>query len=173
MRLVLLVLAVVLAILAGDLPLYAQDISLEYRVKAAYLFNFARFVEWPAEAVSGPLTLCVAGRDVFGPVLADTVKDESIGGRPLVARVILEPEPDCNVVFVPRGAAASAYLRAASGRPVLTIGETPDFQRMGGIVTFVVQDGNVRFEINRTAAERAKLRISSRLLRLARDTGGA
>jgi hypothetical protein len=150
--------------------LHAQTVPLEYRVKAAYLFNFAKFIEWPVEP--GPLTICVAGRNVFGDVLSDTVKGEAIDGRPLVVRVLLEPEPGCHITFVPRGAAAPAYLRAARSFPELTVGEAPDFIAQGGIINFVIESGSVRFEIDTAAAERSGLRISSRLLRLARGPGG-
>jgi hypothetical protein len=166
MRLTLLTL-----MLVASPALSAQDASLEYRVKAAYLFNFAKFVEWPR--ASGPLTLCVAGRNVFGEALTDTVRGELIEGRPIVVRVLLEPEAGCHVLFVPRGAPAAAYLRAAGSPPSLTVGEQPDFIGMGGLVNFVLDGTNVRFEIDAEAAQRAGLRISSRLLRLARPPGGA
>ena len=155
-------------VLVAAIASLGQAVSLEYRVKAAYLFNFARFVEWPVEAQNGPLTICVAGRAVFGDVLDETLRGESVNGRAVVARVLLEPEPGCHVLFVPRGAAATAYIRAAQGQPVLTVGETPDFIALGGIANFIPEGNNVRFEINAGAADRAGLRISSRLLRLAR-----
>src|SRR5262245_34871882 len=118
--------AIVMAlVLLASSVLHAQTVPLEYRVKAAYLFNFAKFIEWPVEP--GPLTICVAGRNVFGDVLSDTVKGETINGRPLVVRVLLEPEPGCHITFVPRGAAAPAYLRAARSFPELTVGESADF----------------------------------------------
>ncbi len=149
----------------------AQEVSLEYRVKAAYLFNFAKFVDWPDTAGPGPLVICVAGRNVFGDVLDETLRGEAIGGRPVTARVILEPTPGCHIVFVPAGAAAAAYLRAAQDQPVLTVGESPDFLALGGIANFLLEGTNVRFEMNPAAADRAGLRISSRLLRLARESG--
>ena len=160
-------------VLAAPAVLRAQEVPLEYRVKAAYLFNFAKFVEWPDAGATGPITICVAGRNVFGDALADTVKGETINGRPLAVRLILEPQPGCHIVFVPRGAAASAYLRSARTSPSLTVGESPDFIEQGGIVNFTREGANVRFEIDSDAAERAGLRISSRLLRLARGPGGA
>ena len=151
----------------------AQDVPLEYRVKAAYLFNFAKFVEWPAAAAADPITICVAGRNVFGEALSETIRGETINGRALAVRVIIEPEAGCQIVFVPRGAAASAYLGAARTSPSLTVGESPDFIEQGGIVNFTLEGANVRFQIDAGAAERAGLRISSRLLRLAREPGGA
>jgi hypothetical protein len=149
----------------------AQDVSLEYRVKAAYLFNFAKFVEWPPAARRGALTICVAGRNVFGDALERTVTGESVDGRPLAVRVILEPMDGCHILFVPRGAAAPAYLRASQDAPVLTGGEMPRFIDEGGVANFVLEGTNVRFEISQPAAERVGLRISSRLLRLARLPG--
>jgi hypothetical protein len=150
----------------------AQDVPLEYRVKAAYLFNFAKFVEWPDAASAGPITLCVAGHNVFGEVLTETIRGEAINGRSLVAHVALAPERGCHVLFVPRGAAVANYLKAVRGAPVLTVGESDDFVAAGGIVRFVLDGVNVRFEIDAAKAEAAGLRISSRLLRLARPAGG-
>jgi hypothetical protein len=164
----LLALLVVLAVTAAA-P-HAQDVSTEYRVKAGFLYHFVKYIEWPAGA-QGPLHICVAGRNPLGTMLEETIKGESVGGRPLATRVILEPEPGCDVVFVPAGAATSAYLRAAAGTPTLTVGETTAFADMGGMITFVVDRGKVRFIINREAAERAQLRMSSRLLRLSLDAG--
>ena len=163
-----LVLASALLALCGPSGVRGQDVSTEYRVKAAFLYNFVKFVEWPPEAAAGPLEICVAGQNPFGTVLADIVRDENVGGRPIRARVILEPDKSCDVVFVPRRANTSAYLGAARGAPVLTVGETTAFTTQGGLVRFFLDGSNVRFEINRAAAERAGLRISSRLLQLAR-----
>ena len=157
-----------LLVLTGSV-IRAQEPSLEYRVKAAYLYNFVQFVEWPPPAETGPLTICVAGRNPFGPALANTIRGESVNGRPLTVRVILEPQGDCDVVFVPDGAATAAYLRAARGTPQLTVGEHDDFLAQGGIINFIREQGKIRFEINTEAAAKADLRISSRLLRLARN----
>jgi hypothetical protein len=146
----------------------AQTVPLEYQVKAAYLFNFAKFVDWPAALSSGPLVICVAVPNPFGMVLEETVHGETISGRPIVQKTIAAPEPGCHVVFVPRGASASAYIGASRGIPVLIVGETPHFIADGGMINFVIDGGTVRFEINQDAASRAGLQISSRLLRLAR-----
>ena len=157
-----------IALLLLAVPVHGQDVSYEYQVKAAFLYNFIRFVEWPPAAQSGSMIVCVAGRNPLGSFLEETVKGETLDGRPIIPRVILEPDPECRVIFVPDGATVSAYLRASRGAPVLTIGETNDFIDAGGIVRFYMENGKVRFEISPQAAERSQLRISSRLLRLAR-----
>jgi hypothetical protein len=153
---------------AAGATLAAQDVALEYRVKAAYLYNFVRFVEWPAAAEQGPLTICVVRPSPFGAVLADTVQGERVNGRTIVPRLVDTADADCHVVFVPAGSAPGPSLRAVQDTPALTVGESPDFIRQGGIVNFVREGTNVRFEIDDAAARRAGLRISSRLLRLAR-----
>jgi hypothetical protein len=147
---------------------HSGEVPLEYHVKAVYLFNFAKFIEWPSGAQTGPLTICVAGQNPFGELLDETLRGETVNDRPLAARVIPEPGPGCHIIFVPQGIATSAYLRAARGSPTLTVGEAPDFISQGGIIRFILEEGKVRFQIDPKAAERADLRISSHLLRLAR-----
>lgn len=161
--------ALLVAALQGLLP--AQAVSEEYRVKAAFLYNFLKYVEWPEDAPAGPLVICVAGRNPFGTVLEDLVRGEIVEERRVEARVILEPAAGCHLLFVPQGAAMPAYLRAASGQPVFTVGETRAFMDEGGMASFYLDRGNVRFEINPGAAQRARLRISARLLQLARLVG--
>lgn len=165
-------LALTIALLTVQAALPAQVVSREYQVKAAFLFNFAKFVEWPTRSSAAPLHICVAGVNPFHGVLDDIVRDETVGGRAIVSRVILEPDPTCHMVFIPRGANGPAYLRAASGMAILTVGETADFIEQGGLVRFYLDTGQVRFEIHRQAAERVGIRISSRLLQLARVVSG-
>src|SRR5687767_2182135 len=114
----------------------AQDVSAEYKVKAGFLYHFVKYIEWPASA-QGPLNICIAGRNPLGTILEETIKGESVGGRPLATRVILEPESGCDVIFVPSGSATSAYLRGAAGTPTLTVGENSAFAELGGMITFV------------------------------------
>jgi hypothetical protein len=163
--------AVVLALAVLPAAMAAQAVSEENRVKAAYLYNFLKYVEWPPGATAGPLVICVAGRNPFGTTLADLVRGETINGRRIEARIILEPETGCHLLFVPEGAAMRAYLRGASDLPVLTVGESPAFVEEGGIAYFYLDRGNVRFAINPAAAQRARLHISARLLQLARLVG--
>jgi hypothetical protein len=158
---------------AGTAWTSAQDAGLEYRVKAAYLFNFTKFIQWPDAAVADGrrFSICVAGRNPFGPALASTVMGETAAGLPMAARVVnANDAADCHVLFVPRGVAAAPYLRGVAKSPVLTVGESPGFLAQGGAINFVLDGGRVRFEINQAAAERAQLRISSRLLQLGRGS---
>ena len=165
-------LAAVLLLLACRVPATAQEVTVtaEYRVKAAYLYNFVKFVEWPAQQ-SSVLTICVAGRNPFGTVLEELVRGEVVSGRRLESRVIPGPEPGCHALFVPQGANTPAYLQAVRGQPILTIGEERGFIESGGMARFFIDGGKVRFEINPRGAEQAGLRISARLLRLARIVG--
>ena len=162
----LLLTALVIGAVRGAAPL-AQDVSREYRVKAAYLYNFVKYVEWP-DTSKGRILICIAGQNPFGTQLESLIRNERVHGVPLATEVILEPRADCDVVFTPRTAAIPAYLRAAAGLPTLTIGETPRFVEQGGMIGFYPDGVNVRFEINPDAAARVKLRISSRLLQLAK-----
>jgi hypothetical protein len=166
-------LLIVAAFAIASVALPAQGVSDEYRVKAAYLYNFLKFVEWPADAPPGPLTICVAGRNPFGTVLRDLVRGEAVQGRSVEVRVVLEPEVRCHLLFVPEGATVRAYLRQALGRPMLTVGESDTFIDEGGIASFYIDRGNIRFEISPMAAERSRIRISARLLQLAKiiDSG--
>ena len=145
----------------------AEDVPLEYRVKAASLYNFVKYVEWPSKNRPSFL-ICIAGQNPFGDELNRVIRNERVRGLPLAAEVILEPRADCDVLFTPKTSNVPAYLRTAAGMPTLTVGETSRFLEQGGIVKFVASGQNVRFEISPAAAERAKLRISSRLLQLAR-----
>ena len=147
---------------------FAQEVSSEYRVKAAYLYNFVKYVEWP-DTSKGRILICVAGQNPFGGLLESMVRNERVHGVPLATEVILEPRTDCDVFFTPKTSLAMrAYLRAASGLPILTIGETPGYVEQGGMIGFYQDGVNVRFEINPAAATRVQLKISSRLLQLAR-----
>lgn len=166
------VIPVLLAAAASLAQPAAQEILPEYRVKAAFLYNFVKYVEWP-EPIKGPIRICVAGQNPFGTVLDDVVRNERVHGLPLTAAVIPGPEPDCHVVFTPRTSNVQAYIRAAANTPTLTVGETGNFIELGGMINFTLEQGRVRFEISRSAAERVKLRISSRLLQLARLTDGS
>jgi len=146
---------------------FAQEVPREYRVKAAYLYNFVKYVDWPDPA-KARILICVAGQNPFGTELESLIRNERVHGVPLATEVIIEGRTDCDVLFTPSTANIPVYLKAVAGLPTLTIGETPRFVQQGGMIGFYPDGVNIRFEINLTAVARAQLRISSRLLQLAR-----
>lgn len=154
---------------------HAQDNKpTESQVRAAYLYNFGKFVEWPpaVRAAKGePFAICVFGQDPFGPALDSTLAGESIGGATVVARRISKPAEmsHCRIVFI--AAAEEPQLKdllaALDKNSVLTVSDMPEFTRRGGMLQFVLDGKRVRFEVNLAAAERAGLTLSSQLLKLA------
>jgi hypothetical protein len=149
--------------------------SIEDEVKAAYLYNFTRFVSWPVSAFSGttdPLTLCVAGEPAVVKAVEDIVTGEHVDGRPLrVLSQFPEGPLPCHVLFVGRGAGerTSRLMSTAGTAPILTVGDSEQFLKQGGMIAFVVENRRVRFDISRQPAERVGLRLSSKLLRVARN----
>jgi hypothetical protein len=167
--------AVLLSVTAGAGD--ARPQTLEYAVKAAYLYQFARFTEWPDKAADDrPLCIGVLGDDGFGAALDKALVGRAVGNRAvLVRRSRLVTELDgCDIVFVSQSEAGErlgAVLQRASRWPALTVGESETFTRDGGMVRFFVEGNHVRFEVNLLAVEGARLRLSSRLLALALLTG--
>ena len=151
----------------------------EYEVKAAFLYNFAKFVEWPSgafEDADAPIVIGILGKDPFGPILEQTVGGNTAGGRSLKIRQfarIGDGLKRCHILFISRTAPSppKQVMERIEGSSVLTVGEVDAFCQDGGIVNFVLQQNRVRFEINPDAAARAGLKISSRLLKLARIVG--
>ena len=164
------VLLIYFASFAGNVSAGLAQGTSEYEVKAAFLYNFAKFVEWPSPPQTA-IELCVVGEDPFGNVLEDTVRGKTINGRPLVVRRMKPGENprSCQIAFI--GAAdheSRAVLETLRGANVLTVGDSPNFARDGGIINFILKDNKVYFEINVDAAEQAHLKISSKLLNLAK-----
>jgi hypothetical protein len=164
--------ALVAAVAAG-----AQDRpqATEAEIKAAFLFNFAKFVEWPAGAFRDDrdeFRVGVLGRDPFGKALDDAFRDKQAGGRAvrLLRCESLKEAAACHVLFLAGGEndRLKEVLEAAKGRAVLLVGERPGFATEGGAFNFFIESNRVRFEINPDAAERAGLKVSSKLLKLAR-----
>jgi hypothetical protein len=151
----------------------AAETRTEAEVKAAFLFNFTKFVQWPPsafEASSSPLSICILGDDPFGKTLDQLVDGEAIGGRKVVIdRLRGEPPPkSCQVVFVGKRE-RRADVMEQFGPGVLTVGDGADFLRDGGMIAFVLDRGHVRFDINQRAASNAALSLSARLLNVARS----
>ena len=146
--------------------------AVEREVQAAFLYQFARYVDWPVGSDdNAPFAICVFGEDPFGSVLDDMVKDRTIAGRRVAIRRIVGPTEmsECRILFVSRSADGRlpSLLKALEGKQVLTVGEGAQFTRRGGMVAFTSEDRKVRFVINLGAAGAAKLMLSSQLLRIA------
>lgn len=145
----------------------------ESEVKAAFLYNFAKFVEWPAQAFSSetaPIQLAVLGDEEFTSKLKMLLSDKKAHGRSFEVKRITTPHEakTCQIVFVPASESRRTFqvIEATRKLPVLTVGESDQFIALGGMINFVVEDNQLRFEINPEPAENAKLQISSKLLRL-------
>ncbi len=146
----------------------------EYEVKATYLYNFSRFVEWPAKvarAQGDSFAICVLGQDPFGPALNAILADETVAGKSVVAKAIPAPQEaeNCRVLFISssEGSRLKQILAALGDASVLTVSDLPDFTRRGGMVQFVLEGNRVRFEVNLATAKRAGLTLSSELLKVA------
>ncbi|HZQ17662.1 MAG TPA: YfiR family protein [Terriglobales bacterium] len=147
----------------------------EYQVKATYLYNFSRFVEWPPQA--GPATqsdnflICVLGDNPFGSTLNDLVANESIEGKSVETKQVLAPADaaKCRVLFISLSEEGrlKTILAGLRNTSVLTVSDLPRFVEKGGMIQFVVEDNHVRFQVNATTAKRAGLLMSSELLKLA------
>ena len=168
------IIAFVAAVTLAPLPARADDHAAherEYLIKAAFLYNFARFTQWPDSAFAADgLRICVLGDDPFGAAL-DSIAGKTIRGREVrVERVTDDAAAQrCQVLFVSasEGGRLAEVIGAIEGLPILTIADMPDFATSGGIINLKTVENKIRFEINITAAERAGLRFSSKVLKLA------
>ena len=165
--------AAILLVLRAAVAAAAEVHAPEYEVKAAFLYNFAKFVEWPpgSERNAHAFRICLVGDDPFGPLLTETVAGKTVQNRPIeIAHPDSAPElGQCHMAFISRSQVRQLprLLAGLAGASTLTVGETEDFAREGGMITFHIEENKVRFEINAEAAQRAGLRISSQLLKLA------
>jgi hypothetical protein len=171
-------LAVALALVLAAPAAASAQAANEYEVKAAFLYNFTRFVDWPQPSGNGPFCIGIDGSDPFGGAMEEAVKGRSAGGRAIVIKRFKpgEEPAGCEMIFVsatdPKK--MSAVLSRLKGVAVLTVGNAPGFCASGGDIGFDVQDNKVRLQVNPEAAQRARLQISSKLLSLAtlvRDIG--
>lgn len=146
----------------------------EYEVKAAFLLNFAQYVEWPPEVFltpTAPIVIGILGNDSFGKTLDQTIRGETVKDRPIAVHRSKQIEnlKHCHLLFISKSEKGrlSQILASLAGKHCLTVGETDRFAHNGGIINFRFQGADVRFEINLDAARRSGLTISSKLLRLA------
>ena len=149
----------------------------EYQVKAAYLYNFGKFVNWPADATAtSDFEVCVLGADPFGPLLDATVSDSTINGKRVIARRIARAQDaaGCRVVFIAASESPrlGSDLAVLSKLHVLTVSDNPHFLERGGTIQFMFEGDRVRFAVNLTAAQEAGLTLSSELLKVAAKVVG-
>lgn len=163
--------------IASGMQTQAQEAQ-GYQVKAAYLYRFMSYVEWPAEslpAMGEPLVIAVAGADDIADELTRIVATRQVNGHPLSVRRLGSGEAigDVQVLFVAERAGAAALLRAAEAKPVLTVTDAHGALSAGSVIDFHPFEGRIRFDVSLSAASRKQLKISSRLLALAVHVEGA
>lgn len=160
-------------IAAADLGAQQPRPPGEHEVEAAYLYQFGRYVEWPSSQSSNSdaFNICVMGADPFGGSLDDTIRGKVIADHQVAIRRILGPSEsrNCRILFVSpsEDSRVPAILKAMEGTAILTVGRGVQFIQRGGMIAFTAQDKKVRFIVNLAAADAAKLRLSSQLLRVA------
>lgn len=154
----------------------AEAVSKEYQIKAAFLYNFAKFVEWPPQSFTdpgSPITIGVLGQNPFGGELEQVVKDRKINGRGVLVKTLetVEQAASVQIVFLAttEDARIPKLLAAIGDRAVLTVGESEAFASQGGAIRFVLDGDKVRFKINLTPADRAHLKIGGQLQQLAKQ----
>jgi hypothetical protein len=145
-----------------------------YQVQAAYLYNFGKFVKWPAVAPSnqsGTFTICVLDGDPFGDTLQSTLAGESVGGKPVAIKRLPKAEDAvaCHILFIgsAQGKDLRSILAAVDQASVLTVSDLPGFSKRGGMIQFVFQGDRIRFEINLESAEKSHLVFASELIKVA------
>jgi uncharacterized protein DUF4154 len=164
--------------LGGHAEALDSSDSSEYLIKAGFIYNFAKLVEWPTASFAqpdSPIVIGILGEDPFGATLDRIVADKKINGRGFAVKRVkwsrdFKDLRDCNILFVSSSEKEhiESVIDAMKGLPILTIGDAPGFAKRGGIINFMLEDNKVRFEVNVEAAKHADLTISSRLLTLAR-----
>jgi len=153
----------------GPVAADSTDSLSEYEVKAAFLFNFAKFVKWP-ERDAPSITVCVLAEDAVERTIEKTIGGKTLRDKPVVVKRPADlDDNDCQILFISdsRRAELARILRSVDGASVLTVGETDAFAERGGIINFRTDNDRIRFEINPEAAQNAGLEISSQLLKLA------
>lgn len=174
----ILILLILSAVFDTEEKSYAQHQKpTEYEVKAAYIYNFAKFVEWPARPsrnASAAMTVCLLGEDPFGPALS-AIEGKTVGDKKIIIKrnSLSQNFGDCDILFISNSEKEelARILEAIGDLSVLTIGDTKGFAQQGVMINFYIEEKRVRFEINPKAAVRAGLKISANLLRIANIVG--
>jgi hypothetical protein len=174
------------SILASRVPLLAALLAMaaiargeppsrEYQLKAVFIYNFAQFTTWPDKAFASdkaPFVVGIIGPDPFGDALHGVMDGKSIAGHPVVFKhfAFADEVGDCQLLFVPASEndKLEAIFKKIADRPILSVGETAEFPGAGGTIRFFIDDNKIHFEVNLDSANKAGLKISSKLLSLAK-----
>jgi len=166
--------AIVWAVIAVPCPRAQTSRPTDYDVKAVYLYNFGRFVEWPSHLTATktePFTICVLGQDPFGSALDATLAGETIAGKSVTTKRISIPQKsdDCQILFVSSAEEPRLVkiMETLDKEAILTVSDMPEFSQRGGMIQFEREGKKVRFEVNLVAVQRAGLALSSELLKVA------
>jgi hypothetical protein len=158
-------------------PAWGDEIQ-EEQVKVAFLYNFAKFVEWPSDSFkneTAPIVIGILGADPFGSLL-DSLKEKTVRGRKLTLRRMARPEnpEDCHIWFISSSEKGNLrnILAQAKNHNILTVSDMDRFTQQGGMIGLVNQEGRINFEINIDVVQRSKLRFSAQLLKLAKIVHG-
>jgi hypothetical protein len=151
--------------------------ALESQVKAAYIYNFTKFVYWDAQkpdTSKNPIVVALFGADSIGDILSDFSKKQT-GGRPILVKKLIKDKidtSDCQVVFIGRlmHQQLPALIKKLEGTNILTVSDMPGFTRQGGMIGFFIEDDKVKIEVNMDAVNNANLKISAKLLEVAKIT---
>ncbi len=153
-------------------------VAAEYQIKAVFLFNFTKYVDWPASAFAdaqAPFVIGILGDDPFGSALDDTVRGEKVDGRPLVIQRYSSWQDikDCQILYISQSKSAelARIFAGIKGRSILTVGDADNFTDQGGMIWLVTENSKIRLKINLDPVKAANLTISSSLLRAAEVTG--
>ena len=162
----------ILLLVAGANNYTQAPVTREYQLKAAFVYNFCQFVDWPASAFQNnqePFVIGVLGSNPFGNYLEETVKEETVQSHPIVVQYFRNRKElkACHLLFINDETSATEILESLNGSATLTISDDPQFSQSGGMIRFITDDNKIRFAINAEAVNDAGLEMSSKLLRLA------
>jgi hypothetical protein len=162
-------------LVCSSFSIFAQTpISKEYQVKAAFLLNFTRFIEWPSSSFTSeqaPIIIGILGANPFGNYLNEIITDEKVGGHPLIIQQYksINDMKSCHILFINK--LETEYLAQLTGilkgKDILTVSDAPDFLRQGGMILFFTKSNKIQFQVNLDVVKTTKLDISSKLLHLA------
>ncbi len=170
-----LLLLLIIAVASSKIVYGQSTDAHEYEVKAAFLYNFARYFKWPERPSPGAgnaFVIGIVGTDPFGGILDQAMQGKTLQGKSVIVRRYANPSEatTCDMLFIGASETNSLpkILALLNNAPILTVGDMPQFAQRGGMINLVIHDNRVQFEVNVEATERARLTPSSQLLRLAK-----